>query len=162
MTESATHSAKPVDVAGVVTRPPNILAGAFLLGLALELLFPTCLPGGRAHLVLGLPFLAAGLWLMPTAIRTFRAAGTPIETHRPSERIVTHGVYAYSRNPIYVSMVLLLVGLGIEINSVWVLALVVPFVLVLRFGVIGREERYLERKFGAEYLAYKRRVRRWI
>lgn len=150
------------DNAGVIMRPPLLTLATFLAGLAIELLWPTCLPGGRAHLVVGLLPLVGGIALMAAAMRQFRAAGTHVETWRPTQAIVTQGVYARTRNPIYVAMLSIYVGLGILVNSVWVLALAVPLFLVLRFGVIAREERYLERKFGAEYLAYREKVRRWL
>jgi protein-S-isoprenylcysteine O-methyltransferase Ste14 len=159
---SAAENAIASDNAGVIMRPPMLVLATFLVGFAIELLWPTCLPGGRAFLVLGLPFIAGGVVLMAAAMRQFRAAGTHVETWRPTQAIVTRGVYARTRNPIYLAMLAIYVGLGIEINSVWVLALAVPLLFVLRYGVIAREERYLERKFGAEYLAYKARVRRWL
>ena len=92
----------------------------------------------------------------------FRAAGTPVEPYKPTSAIVSDGLYGLSRNPIYVALTLIYLGIGVAIDSPWILALVVPVLLVMRTGVIAREERYLERKFGAEYLDYKVSVRRWV
>ena len=83
-------------------------------------------------------------------------------TSESTDVIVTGGPYAFSRNPIYLSMVLLLLGLGVWSNSLWFLALAAIAVLLLTYGVIIREERYLGRKFSAEYEAYRNRVRRWV
>jgi protein-S-isoprenylcysteine O-methyltransferase Ste14 len=162
MTQTAMPPVNASDNAGVIMRPPNLVAATFVLGFALELLWPTCLPGGRAFLVLGLPFIAGGVLLMAAAMRQFRAAGTHVETWRPTEALVTRGVYARTRNPIYLAMLAIYIGLGIEINSVWVLALAVPLFFALRYGVIAREERYLAAKFGEPYRAYCAQVRRWL
>jgi protein-S-isoprenylcysteine O-methyltransferase Ste14 len=71
-------------------------------------------------------------------------------------------MFRFTRNPIYIGMFLGQTGLGIGFDSLWVLAMLVPFCLVIRYGVVAREEAYLERKFGAVYLDYKSRVRRWL
>jgi protein-S-isoprenylcysteine O-methyltransferase Ste14 len=75
---------------------------------------------------------------------------------------VTGGPFRFTRNPIYLGMFLGLIGLAIAFDSLWVLAMLVPFALVIRYGVVAREESYLERKFGDVYLAYKSGVRRWL
>jgi protein-S-isoprenylcysteine O-methyltransferase Ste14 len=156
-----TTMARP-DNPGVIARPPFLTLGAFLIGGALEWLRPTCIFGGALRSVLGLLLAGAGVALIATAVRQFRAAGTNIETYKPSETIVTTGLYGRSRNPIYVAMAVILIGLGLAVDSLWVVAMVVPLLLVLRFGVIAREERYLAGKFGETYRAYTARVRRWL
>jgi protein-S-isoprenylcysteine O-methyltransferase Ste14 len=75
---------------------------------------------------------------------------------------VTDGPFRYTRNPIYVALTLFYLGIGVVLNALWVLLLIVPLIVVMQLGVITREERYLERKFGDEYLRYKARVRRWL
>ena len=150
------------DNPGVVAKPPTLLLGAFLIGVALELVRPTEVPGGWPRALAGLALVVLGGAGVRGAMRQFRAAGTNIETDRPSETVVTTGLYARSRNPIYVSLLSILAGLGLAVGSLWVLALLVPFGLVLRFGVIAREERYLARKFGEPYRAYTAAVRRWL
>jgi protein-S-isoprenylcysteine O-methyltransferase Ste14 len=160
MTETAT--ANPVDAPGVIARPPNLVFATVLLGLALEWLRPTHLPGGRLRSALGIALVAGGVALMAAAMRQFRAAGTHVETWRPTETIVTHGLYARTRNPIYLAMIAIYTGIALGVDSAWLLGLVVPLALVLRYGVIAREERYLERKFGEPYRAYCAAVRRWL
>ena len=96
------------------------------------------------------------------AIVTFRSAGTRVETTEPTRAIVTHGPYRFTRNPIYVGMFLGQTGLAIGFDNLWILAMLIPFYLVLRYGVVAREEAYLERKFGDVYSDYKSRVRRWL
>ena len=155
-------SSRDPDHPGVVAKPPTLTLAAFGIGCALELAWPTHVPGGWPRALAGVALVAAGVAGIAAAMRAFRAAGTNVETDRPSETIVTTGLYARSRNPIYVSMGVILAGLGLALDSSWVLAMVVPLVLVLRIGVIAREERYLSRKFGEPYRAYTAAVRRWL
>jgi protein-S-isoprenylcysteine O-methyltransferase Ste14 len=111
---------------------------------------------------LGGGVFAVGFMLAVWAVVTFRKAGTRVETHKPTTKIVADGPYRFTRNPIYIGMFLGQIGLAIGFDSLWVLGTLVPFYLVIRYGVIAREEAYLERKFGAVYLGYKSRVRRWL
>ena len=89
-------------------------------------------------------------------------AGSNVPTRLPTTIIVETGPYRFTRNPIYLGMVLGLIGLAIAFNSLWPLMTLVPFALVIRYGVIAREEAYLERKFGDVYRHYRARVRRWL
>jgi protein-S-isoprenylcysteine O-methyltransferase Ste14 len=91
-----------------------------------------------------------------------RRAGTRFETTQPSSRIVTAGPYRFTRNPIYTGMFILLTGLATAFNSLWLLVALALFYPVIRYGVVAREEAYLERKFGDAYLDYKASVRRWL
>ena len=91
-----------------------------------------------------------------------RQADTPTSPYKPVERIATDGPFRYSRNPGYLSMAMIYAGIGSLANALWAILLLPAALLVIRRGVIEREERYLERKFGEEYLRYKARVGRWI
>ena len=155
------QSAAP-DIPGVVARPPLILAGFILLGLALDWLRPAAFLPAAVQYAVGAALIAFALVLTISAIVCFTRAGTNVPTNRPATALVAVGPYRLSRNPIYVSMILLVLGIGVMVDSVWMIALAVPFALVLRYGVIAREERYLEAKFGDDYRAYRARVRRWI
>ena len=103
----------------------------------------------------------AGL-LVASAFRLFQRAKTPVPTYRMPTALVTSGVYRFTRNPIYLSMVLLMIGLAVTLDNIWLLALTAVFQQNIRWGVIAREEPYLEAKFGEEYRAFKQRTRRWI
>ncbi len=96
------------------------------------------------------------------AVRRFKAAGTSFHTHEPATAILSDGLYGVSRNPIYLALTAIYLGVGVMADAGWVLALLGPLLLVMHYGVIAREERYLERKFGDEYLRYRAKVRRWI
>jgi protein-S-isoprenylcysteine O-methyltransferase Ste14 len=95
-------------------------------------------------------------------MRTIEKAGTPIRTDRPVPRLVTDGPFRFTRNPGYLGLAMLYAGIALLRNSLWAILLLPVVVYVIQREVIGREERYLERTFGEEYLAYKARVRRWV
>ena len=104
----------------------------------------------------------AGVALMASAMGLFKKAGTAIPPWEPTTALVTTGVYRFSRNPIYLSVVLIYVGLSLLFAWGWALLLLVPVLVILQLAVIRREEAYLERKFGASYLRYRESVRRWL
>jgi protein-S-isoprenylcysteine O-methyltransferase Ste14 len=110
---------------------------------------------GGGLILIGVAIAAAG-------VRNFTGAATPVPSNQPVRALVTTGIHGRSRNPIYVGMFLLYAGIGIAARSPWVVILAVPLVAILRYGVVAREEAYLERRFGAAYLDYKARVRRWL
>jgi|SRR5947209_13630082 len=151
------------DKANAIVRPPIGLLLAFLAGLLADLLYPLkLLPASVPHVLLGSFIFADGLALAVWAIVTIRRAGTAVETIKPTTAIVVHGPYRFSRNPIYLGMFLGLLGLAIAFNTLWILVALVAFYLVIRFGVVAREETYLTRKFGDVYRGYQAQVRRWL
>jgi protein-S-isoprenylcysteine O-methyltransferase Ste14 len=91
-----------------------------------------------------------------------RRAGTNILPNKPTLTIVTEGPFRFTRNPLYVTNALFYTGLTLVFNTPWPLLLLAPMLLVVHWGIIRREEEYLEAKFGDAYLAYKARVRRWL
>ncbi len=99
---------------------------------------------------------------MPPVLRRFRRAGTPFDVRKPASALITEGPYRFSRNPSYVALTLLYLGIGILFNNGWILILVAPVFLVMDLWVVRREERHLEAKFGEEFLRYKAAVRRWL
>lgn len=151
------------DRSGAVVRPPIAWLAAVGGGLLLDGAYPLpLLSGFVTGRLIGVVIFLMALALLVWAAATFRRAGTEIQTTRPTSTIVETGPYRFTRNPIYTAMLLGLVGLSIAFDSLWLLILLVPFYLVIRYGVVAREEAYLERKFGDGYLAYKARVRRWL
>ncbi len=150
------------DNPGVVAPPPVIYLGFLVLGGALDYLWPVGLGAGAVGVAAGAALFAIGGVIAVTAIRQFRRAGTDFKTHRPSTAIVTGGLYRHSRNPIYIALALAYAGIAVAADGLWAMALLVPTLVVVHHGVIAREERYLEGKFGDEYLRYKASVRRWL
>ncbi len=151
------------DHADVITHPPVIVLAAILVAVALHYLWPVTLPT-HAHLApsFGVALIVIALALFVWAVPQFFKVGTSIPPHRPSIALVHTGPYRLTRNPIYLSFMLLHLGLAIWINSLWVLLAIIPTALLLHHGVILREERYLERKLGQPYIDYKQSVRRWL
>jgi protein-S-isoprenylcysteine O-methyltransferase Ste14 len=155
--------AATLDTSNVIIQPPIAWGLAIVAGVAAGRLYPwPFIPASIPHVWIGAVVFAIGLALGIWAIVTMFKAGTRVETHKPSITIVTHGPYRFSRNPIYSGMFLGQTGLAIGFDNLWLLVMLVPFALVIRYGVIAREEAYLERKFGAVYLGYKSRTRRWL
>lgn len=151
------------DVANLgLVRPPWVYLAAILVGVGLQLIYPLpWLPPGTGAW-LGVPLLLAALALFFSATGQFRAAGTPVPGNQRTTTIVRSGPYRVSRNPIYLAFSLLVAAIGCWANSIWLLGTLVTATGVMHFVVIPREERYLERRFGAEYLTYKAQVRRWL
>jgi protein-S-isoprenylcysteine O-methyltransferase Ste14 len=145
-----------------IVRPPLVYLCGIVLGLLLHFAWPVRFLSRAVSLPLGgtAVLLAAALFLY--AVRTFRAAGTPVPGNRPTTTIVRKGPYRWTRNPIYLSFSLFQLGIAVCINSLWLLATLIPAVALMSFVVIPREEHYLETRFPSDYLAYKASVRRWL
>jgi protein-S-isoprenylcysteine O-methyltransferase Ste14 len=144
-------------------RPPLAWGLAVIAGLALGWLVPLpFLPAGRSAGWLGATVFGLALALFTWAIVTITRAGSNVPTSLPATAIVESGPYRFTRNPIYLGMFLGLTGLAIASGNLWLLIMLVPFALVIRYGVVAREEAYLERKFGDVYRGYRSRVRRWL
>jgi protein-S-isoprenylcysteine O-methyltransferase Ste14 len=161
-TRNAGSASEAADNPGVVIRPPLLFLATIATGVVLELLFPLpVIPDALAR-PLGIPLLVLGIALLAWAVREFGRRGTNVPTNMPSLRIVRSGPYRWTRNPIYVGFTGFQLGIALWMNGGWLLATLVLALLVIRFGVVAREERYLEAKFGDEYRQYKAAVRRWI
>jgi protein-S-isoprenylcysteine O-methyltransferase Ste14 len=154
------------DTPGMVVRPPILYLGTLIAGLVVDAIWPAALFGGAMsaapRTMVGLLMFATGVAVVSSAIRRLARAGTGVRAHQTTTIIVSDGVYAYSRNPIYVGLTMIYLGIAVAADNLWLVILLIPVLTVLRYGVIAREERYLERKFGGQYLAYKARVRRWV
>lgn len=151
------------DSAKVTFPPPFIFLGMLLLGLALDRVLPWSIQftsigryvGGGVLIIAALAYLLA-------ASGRFRKAGTDVKPWKTTSAIVAEGVYRLTRNPMYLGMALFYVGLGLMFSSLGVLLLLPILIVMIQTQVIAREERYLESKFGDQYLAYKGKVRRWM
>ena len=152
----------PRDSAGVVAPPPLVYAAGIGLGFALDALLPSADLPGAARIGVGVPLLAAGATLMGAFVRELARSKTAINPAHATTTLVTSGPYRLTRNPGYLGMSLVGAGIGVVTGAVWVLAGVALAVAVVDRGVIAREERYLESKFGGAYAAYRARVRRWV
>lgn len=150
------------DNAGVVAPPPLIYLGPLVLGLLLNRKFPIPFLPRKMARTLGWTLLGGGVLLLGWFQWAIRHAGTPANPYKPVAHVVTEGPFRYTRNPGYLSMAMIYTGVAGLANALWAILLLPVALSVIRRGVIEREERYLEGKFGEEYLHYKARVRRWI
>jgi protein-S-isoprenylcysteine O-methyltransferase Ste14 len=145
----------------VLARPPIVYFVAILAGFGLNAVWPVeVVPHAIEPIGGWLSLLAVALFVL--SVREFRRARTPIRTRKPVTAVITTGPYRFSRNPIYLSFTLLQLGLGLWANSAWVVGTLIPTLVLLSYGVIAREERYMAQRFGDEYLRYRAAVRRWI
>ena len=152
-------------ISGVIARPPLLFLAALLLGFVADRLlpFPVNAPAGDSvQWTVASCLIVIGLALAAAGIRNFARSATPVRTTEPTRAVVTTGIHGWSRNPIYLGLFLLYGGIAIAARSPWVLMLTLPLAITIRYGVVAREEAYLERRFGDAYRDYKARVRRWL
>lgn len=150
------------DHAQVAFRPPLLPLAAIVVGWLLKQVLPLSFLPLQVAKALGPVLFGASIAWFCWAVITMLAGRTSLPTNEPTNAIVTRGPYRFSRNPIYLAMVMVQVSAAVWANSLWFLPLAAVSVPIFAWGVISREEKYLERKFGEEYLAYKSRVRRWL
>ncbi|HME80962.1 MAG TPA: isoprenylcysteine carboxylmethyltransferase family protein [Candidatus Eremiobacteraceae bacterium] len=150
------------DNAGVRFPPPFIYLLGLLLAWPLERFVPLHLPLGLVRWPLAALLLLGWLALWFMALPMFRKAHTPISPVQPTTALMTTGIYGRTRNPLYLGLALFYLMITVVAQSGWMLVLFVPVMLIIRFAVIAAEERYLDRRFGQEYLDYKKRVPRWL
>jgi protein-S-isoprenylcysteine O-methyltransferase Ste14 len=152
----------PADIPGVIARPPLLYGGALLIVLALRWFWPLPLFGQAAVLWAGLAIAALSICFGIWGRRAMVVAGTSLDPLKPSTAVVTSGPFRISRNPLYLAMTLLFLGLTLALNTWWGIVALVPLLLIVHRGVILREERYLEHKFGDDYRRYKAGVPRYV
>ncbi len=153
------------DTAGVTILPPFVYVGALVAGYVIQFILPIPVAPPTFDIairVLGVLLVLFGGWLMFTAMGIFQKAGTPVSPHEPTKALAFDGPYRFTRNPIYLGMACVLAGLALAGNALWPLLAVIPAVWWIDTQVIAREEPYLAAKFGAPYVEYKKRVRRWL
>jgi protein-S-isoprenylcysteine O-methyltransferase Ste14 len=163
--DPAGQQVNDTDTAGVIARPPLLFLAALLIGFVSDRLLrlPFPVPGiDLIHWIIGGSLILIGLALAAAGIRNFSRAGTPVRSAMPTRALATTGIHGRTRNPIYLGMFLLYAGIGVAAQSPWILILTLPLAITIRYGVVAREEAYLERRFGDAYRDYKARVRRWL
>jgi protein-S-isoprenylcysteine O-methyltransferase Ste14 len=163
--DPAEQRATDTGTAGVIARPPVLFLAALLLGFVSDRLLPLPVPVPRIDLVLWIiagSLILIGVALFAAGMRNLSRAGTPVPTNEPTRALATTGIHGWTRNPIYLGMFLVYGGIGIAVRSPSILILMLPLALAIRYGIVAREEAYLERRFGDAYRDYKARVRRWV
>lgn len=150
------------DVPNVLVLPPLLYAVALAVGFLLQWIAPRPIVSSSVGYWIGGILLVSGAALAIWGRRVMEHAGTNVNPTLPSTALVASGPFGFSRNPLYVALTLMYVGLALLANALWVLVLIVPVLLILHYGVVRREERYLGAKFGDAYREYCSRVRRYI
>ena len=150
------------DSAHVKFPPPLIALLSILFGTLLNWFWPAPIIPESLRWPLGALFILVGAGILVSCSRLFKKARTNIAPSKTTSHIVTTGIYGLSRNPIYLSFVIVGVGIAVAVNSLWIVFMQIPVVFLVRKFVIAKEEHYLESKFGDEYRNYKLKVRRWI
>ena len=150
------------DTAGVIAPPPLIYALTLGLGLFLHQRVPLPLVPRKIKNLLGGILIGGAIVPGLLALRGMRRAGTSVNPTQPTTTLILEGPYRFTRNPIYLGMTALYMGIAILANTLWPILLLPGALFVMTRGVIEREEAYLERKFGEQYVTYKEKVRRWI
>ena len=151
------------DNSGVKAPPPLFLLPPLLLGLVLHFVVSLpFLPTVWLQLVIGIPIMFLAAVSIISAVKTLRRANTTFSLSKESTALVTQGPYRFSRHPSYLAAVVIYLGIGMAVNALWLVLFPPIPVVVITLTAMRREEAYLERKFGAEYLSYKSRVRPWL
>ena len=156
------------ETARAIARPPFLFVVALLLGFVSDHLLPLSFPISRIGLAHWISagvagcLIFIGIGVFAAGIRNFSGAATPVQGTKPTRALVTTGIHAWSRNSIYLGMFLIYGGIGLAVRSPWILILMLLLAITMRYGVVAREEAYLERRFGDAYRDYKSRVRRWL
>jgi protein-S-isoprenylcysteine O-methyltransferase Ste14 len=155
---------RSTDTAGIIAPPPLLTLLCVLAGFALERGMHLPLVHGHRtpRMALGVAIFVAACALTVVAVMQFRRHGTDPNPYRPSSVVVDSGVYRFTRNPIYVGFMLVVVAFAVGANTRWMLVMLPILFALLHFGVVRREERYLSARFGASYDDYRARVRRWL
>jgi protein-S-isoprenylcysteine O-methyltransferase Ste14 len=164
-TDPAGQQVTDTGTAGVIARPPVLFLAARLLGVVSDRLWPLRFPVpgiDLLHRMIAGSLILIGLALAAAGIRNLSRGGTPVPTNEPTRALVTTGIHGWTRNPIYLGLFLVYGGIGLAMRSPSILLLTLPLAIVIRYGVVAREEAYLERRFGDTYRDYKTRARRWV
>jgi len=157
---SSAHSSS--DNPKVLILPPVLYGVALAAGFLMQWLAPRPILASSVRYWAGGVLLAFGVLLAIWGRRVMEQAGTNVNPTLPTTAVVGTGPFRFSRNPLYVALTLIYVGLALLANALWVLVLIVPVLLVMHYGVVRREEIYLDTKFGDAYRSYRSRVRRYL
>ena len=150
------------DTPQVLVLPPVLVGGALLLGIVIDWIHPIpVLPLVPARVIGVIMFVLSGV-LAHFAQNAMHRAGTNIRPDRPALALVTDGPFRFTRNPLYVAALGVYLGIALFVNGLIPILLVIPVFYLLLWGVVLREERYMEAKFGEPFTAYRARVRRWL
>jgi protein-S-isoprenylcysteine O-methyltransferase Ste14 len=137
----------------------------FLISIVLHFIAPLSLPQGifrQVVMLAGIAFIVSGISIIVLARREFARYGQPTDPGHSTSQVVKTGVFAVSRNPLYLGSALLFFGLALALNVLWAVAALLVSIVLCHYILIVPEEKYLTAKFGEEYQEYTTTVRRWL
>ena len=152
----------PTDRPAVVVFPPLLMAFYLAAMILLQRLWPLYLEVRGVAFAIGFACAVAGVVLIAWGRTKLVRGGTNVSPSKPTTAVITAGPYRFTRNPLYLGGTGVLLGLSLCLGTWWGIVILAPVLLVLHYGIVLREEHYLERKFGHAYLGYKRSVRRYL
>ena len=155
-------TARSKNLPDIIACPPLIFLTALGLGLVLHWWIPIWSLPPLYSRPLGVGLCLTGIGVGFWGCATMYRAGTNVRPDRPVTALVTGGPFRYSRNPLYLCLTALYLGITLLLHALWPLVILVPLLLIVHRGIVLREERFLEARFGDAYRAYKARVRRWL
>jgi protein-S-isoprenylcysteine O-methyltransferase Ste14 len=150
------------DTAGIIAPPPLIYLSGWVVGWLINRAYPLSFLPDNLTWTFGGLLTVCGVLYAGFAFRAMRRAHTHVDPYKPTTAIVVDGSYRFSRNPLYLALTFFYIGLAVIVDILWPILLLPLVLLAIHHGVIAREERYLEQKFGEAYLQYKAKVRRWF
>jgi protein-S-isoprenylcysteine O-methyltransferase Ste14 len=162
MMQETIQQGKMGNGADVLIKPPRLFLISIVAGLLFQLLWPFKFASSGAVVWLGLSLISGSLGLMFWADGTFKRWETAVNPDNPATTLVKTGPYRFSRNPMYLAFLLIQFGIGLVVGSWWLFITLLPTWIMLRWGIIAREEWYLAEAFGTTYHEYKTAVRRWL
>ena len=150
------------DNPGVKLAPPIVYLGLGLIGVGMEYVIPLSIGIDSPSNYLGVGVIIVSIVSLGFMFKLFKRYETEIDPWKTTSKIITTGPYKYSRNPVYIFACGVPIGLGIAFNTYWALFAFIPALIIVYYTAVKKEEKYLETKFGQEYLDYKAKVRRWL
>jgi protein-S-isoprenylcysteine O-methyltransferase Ste14 len=165
MTEATANATAAPDHPDIIVFPPVIPASTLAISCLLQWLAPLGLIDGldqEWRIGCGVIVFSVGMLITILGRRTLLRHGTNVSPLQPTTALVTEGIFRRTRNPLYVGIILAQYAIALIFALDWLLLLILPSWIVLHFGVVTREERYLERKFGEHYRRYKQNVPRYL
>lgn len=150
------------DNAGIVTHPPVFYIIATLIGVGLNYIYPLSFGIDSSIETAAIIIFILGTIVAALGFKMFISNKQNPSVHATVSKVYQSGIYAYSRNPIYLGVSLWMLSGALYFDMLWIMIVMVPLIIVMNKVVIEKEEAYLEQKFGEDYIAYKKKVRRWI
>jgi len=150
------------DNPGVKLAPPIVYLGLGLIGVGMEYVIPLSIGIDSPSNYLGVGVIIVSIVSIGFMFKLFKRYETEPDPWKTTSKIITTGPYKYSRNPVYIFACGVPIGLGIAFNTYWALFAFIPALIIVYYTAVKKEEKYLETKFGQEYLDYKAKVRRWL